>query len=99
MVATPHSQQNPGVMRKGVGQSIDWVLWQANSKESARDAGVIHNSLDLTQTSPRNFCIDMEKPKDVATRGARTSIHLCCPATLAYDKLIAKALREIGCAV
>jgi hypothetical protein len=29
-------------------------------------------------------------------RGARTSIHLCCPATLAYDKLIAKALREIG---
>jgi hypothetical protein len=74
-------------------------LWQANSKKTARDAGVMHNSLDLTQTSPRNFCIGMEKPKDVAMRGARTSIHLCCPATLAYDKLIARALRAIGGAV
>jgi hypothetical protein len=99
VIAAPHSQQNPGVMRKGVRQSIDRVLWQANSKKTAGDLRIIHDSLDLVQTSPRNFCIGMEKPKDVATRGARTSIHLCCPATLAYDKLIAKALREIGCAV
>jgi hypothetical protein len=74
-------------------------LWQANSKKTAGDLWIIHDALNLVQTSPRNFCIDMEKPKDVAMRGARTSIHLCCPATLAYDKLIAKALREIGSAV
>jgi hypothetical protein len=41
----------------------------------------------------------MDKPKDVATRGACTNIHLYCPIPLAYDNLIAKAPRQIGRAV
>jgi hypothetical protein len=86
-------------MRKAIRQPIN-VRWrQANSKESTHDAGVSRNPLDLTQASPRNFCIDVQKPKDVAMRDVRTGIHLRCATGLAHDKLIAKALRKIGRAV
>jgi hypothetical protein len=99
VIATPHSQQNPGIMRKTIRQSINVRSRQANSKESACSPGVIHDSLDLTQTFPRNFGIDMEKPENVTMRGASTNIHLYCPIAFAYDKLIAKAHRKISRAV
>lgn len=99
VIATPHSQQNPGIMRKTIRQSINVRSRQANSKKTACSPGVVHDSLDLTQTSPRNFGIDMEKPENVTMRGASTNIHLYCPIAFAYDKLIAKARRKISRAV
>jgi hypothetical protein len=86
-------------MREAVRQSINGGLRKANSEKTACDIRIIHDSLNLFQTAPWNFGIDVDEPENVATRGARTSVHLCCPATLAYDKLIAKALRAIGGAV
>src|SRR6266545_6268596 len=86
-------------MREVVRQSIDEGLRQANSKKTACDIRIIHDALDLFQTAPRNFGIDVYKPENVAVRGARTSIHLYRPIALAYDKLIAKARRKISRAV
>ncbi len=83
MVATPHSQQNPGVMRKGVRQSINTGSRQANSKVTASDLRIIQGALDLIQASRRNFGINMDEPKDVAAGGVCTSIHLCCSIALA----------------
>jgi hypothetical protein len=99
MVATPHSQQDPGIMRKAVRQSINGASRQTNSKKTSRDLRVIHDLLDLVQTSPRNFGIDMDGPKDVAVRGTRANIHLYRSIALAYDNLIAKAGREISRAI
>lgn len=86
-------------MRKAVSQPINRAPRQANSEITASDARIIHDSLDLIQTSPWNFGINMDKPKDVAVRSPRTSIHLYRPTTLAYDKLIAEAPSEVGRAV
>ena len=69
MVPTPHSQHDPGIMRKAVRQSINEASRQTNSEKTSRDLWVIHDLLDLVQTSPRNFSIDMDKPKDVAACG------------------------------
>jgi hypothetical protein len=99
VIATPHSQQKPGVMRKTVSQSIDWVSRQTNSEKTARDLRIIHDVLNLVQTAPWNFGINVNKPKDVAVRGPCTSVHLSRPITLAYDKLITKTAREINCAI
>jgi hypothetical protein len=43
--------------------------------------------------------IDVHKPKDVAARSTATGIHLYCSIALGYDKLIAKAPREISRAI
>jgi hypothetical protein len=99
MVAAPHSQQNPGVMRKAVSQSINRASWQANSKVTARDFWIIHDALDLIQTFPRNFGIHMNKPKNVTVRDAAASVHLYRPIALACDKLIIKAVRKINGAI
>jgi hypothetical protein len=74
-------------------------LWQANSKKTACDFRIMHDALDFLQTTPRNFRIDMDKPKGVAVRGACSGIHLNRPTRLAYAKLIAKAGREISSAI
>jgi len=86
-------------MREAVRQSINVGWRELNSKETACDIWIIHDALDLLQTAPRNFGIDVDEPENVATRGARTGVHLCRSAGLAYDKLIAKALRVIAGAV
>jgi hypothetical protein len=86
-------------MREAVRQSINGGLRQANSKKTACDIWVIHDALDFFQTAAWNFGINMYKPKDLAVCGARTSVHLYRPTGLAYDNLIAKALREISRAV
>ena len=72
---------------------------QAYSKKATRDLRVIHDLLDLVQTAPRNFGVDMDKPKDVTMRGTRADIHLYRSIALAYDNLIAKAGCEINRAI
>jgi hypothetical protein len=99
MVAAPHSQQDPGVMRENVGEPINPVARQANSKETACDFRIVHDALDLIQTTPRNFGIDVQKPKNVAVCDVAANVHLCCSIAFAYDKLIATASREIGGAI
>ena len=86
-------------MRKAVRKSINGTSRQTNSKKTSRDLRVIHDLLDLVQTTGRNFGVDMDKPKDVAVCGTCASIHLYRPVTLAYDKLITKTPREIARAI
>src|SRR2546423_9697206 len=99
MVTTSHSQQDPGIMRKAVRQSINGASRQTNSKKTSRDLRLIHDLLDLVQTSPRNFSIDMDKPKNVAMCGTCPSIHLHGPIGFTPDELIAKAHTEISCVI
>jgi len=96
MIAAPHPQQDPGVMREAVGQSIDWVSREPNSKVTATYLRIDQDTLDLIQTTPRNFSIDMDKPQDVAVCGVCASIHLYRPIALAHDNVITKAAREIS---
>jgi hypothetical protein len=86
-------------MREAVRQSINGGSRQTNSEKTACDIRIIHDALDLLQTAPWNFGIDVDEPENVAARGPRTSVHLFRSTRLAYDKLIAKALREIAGAV
>jgi hypothetical protein len=99
MVTTPHSQQDPGVMRKSVGQSINRASRQANSKITTSDIGIIQYARDFIQTSVRNFGIDMHEPEHFATRSTCTDIHLRRPIRFAPDELIAKARTEISCVI
>jgi hypothetical protein len=99
MVATAHSQQDPGVMRKAIRQSVNSVSRQTNSKVTTRDLWITRDSLNLIQTFPWNFGINMQKPKDIAARGAAASVHLYCSITLAHHELIAKTPREISSAI
>jgi len=99
MVTTSHSQQDPGIMRKAVRKSINGASRQTNSKKTSRYLWVIHDLLDLVQTSPRNFGIDMDKPKNVAMCGTCPSIHLHGPIGFTPDELIAKAHTEISCVI
>src|SRR5436309_8917347 len=99
MVADWHLQYDPTVMRKSVGQPIDRASRQANPEITASDPRIIHEALDLSQTSLRDFGIDVDKPKDVTVRGTSGKIHLYRSIALAYDNLIAKAPRQINRAV
>jgi hypothetical protein len=99
VVATSHSQQDPGVMRKTVRQSINPASRQANSKVTASDLWINHDALHLIQTLPGHFGINMQKPKDVALRGTSANVHLCCSTAFAHDNLIAKAPSEISRAI
>jgi hypothetical protein len=99
VVATSHSQRNPGVVRKTIGQPVHQLLWQANSKEPAGDYRIVHNTLDLSQTSRRHFGINMNKPKNVAVGSACTGVHLYRPIWFAYNNVITKSTRAISSAV
>jgi len=70
-------------MREAVRQSINGGLRQANSEKTARNIWIIHDSLDLIQTAPWNFGINVNEPKNVTARDACPSIHLYRPITLA----------------
>src|SRR5437667_11419137 len=76
MVTTSHSQQDPGIMRKAVRQSINGASRHTNPKKTSRDFRVIHDLLDLVQTCPRNFGVDMDKPMNLVVCGTFLSIHL-----------------------
>src|SRR5580704_4791327 len=99
MVATPHSQQDPGVMRKSVGQPINHASRQANSKITTSDIRIIQYARDFFQTPVRNFGIDMHEPEHFATRSSRTHVHLRGPVEFTPDELIAKARTEISCVI
>jgi hypothetical protein len=99
VVATSHPQQNPGVVCKTISPPVNQVLRQANSKKTACDSRIIHDVLDLLQTAPRNFGIDMDKPKGVAVCGARTGIHLYRPIAFTHDKLVARAENKFNRAI
>src|SRR5438094_777684 len=86
-------------MREAVRQSINRASRQANSKKTACDIRIIHDALDLLQTAPWNFGIDVDVPENVATRRARTSIHLYRSTGLAYNNVITKVACEISRAI
>src|SRR5206468_11132819 len=86
-------------MGKAVRKPINQGSWQPNSEVAAGDPPVIQYAGNLIQTSPRYFGIDMDKPKNLAARGARAGIHLHGTTALAPDKLIAKACGEISCVI
>jgi hypothetical protein len=99
VIAASHSQQKACVMRKAIREPINQPLRQANPEETANDIRVIHYAPDLIQTSQWHFNIDMDEPKDVTARSARTGIHLYGPIGLASNKLIAKARGEVDRAI
>jgi len=99
MVATPHSQQDPGVMRKSVGQPINRASREANSKITASDVRIIQYTRDFIQTPMRNFGIDMHEPEHFATRSTCAHVHLHGPIGFTPDELIAKAHTEISCVI
>jgi hypothetical protein len=99
VVTASHSQQKPGVVRKTVGQSIDQVVRQANSEKTACDIRINHHTLDLRQTTPRNFRIDMDKPEDVTVCGACTGIHLYRSTAFTHDELVARIAHKFNRAI
>jgi hypothetical protein len=99
VVATPHSQKDPGVMRKSVGQPINSVSRQANPEVTAGHIRVGQYTSNFIQASLRDFSIDMHEPEHVAMRGACTDIHLHGPIGFTPDELIAKAHTEISCVI
>jgi hypothetical protein len=100
VIPTPHSEQDTCVMRKAIGQSINWVWRQTNTEKAADGSWVIQHSGNFIQTFLRYFCIDVHEPKYVAPRAACAQIHLHGPMGLARHKLIArvpgKLRRSIG---
>jgi len=96
VIAASHSQKSAGVMSKAVRKSINQASRQANSEVTANDLWVIHDALNLIQTSLRDFSIYVHEPKDVAASSARAGIHLHGPIGFASNKLIAKARGEIN---
>ncbi len=86
-------------MSKAVRESINQVSWQANPKESTSDAGIIHDARDLIQTLQWQSSVDMDKPKDVSARSARTDIHLPTTTAIALNKVITKSGSEPICAI
>src|SRR5437667_4047747 len=99
VVPASDSRHNSGVTRKTVRQPIDVGSRQAYPEITSRDPRIVHEALDLSQTSVRDCGVDMDKPKDVTMRGTRADIHLYRSIALAYDNLIAKAGREISRAI
>jgi hypothetical protein len=99
MVTAAHSQQYPGIVRKAVGESVNPVSRETDSKKTARDFRIVHDTLDLIQTTPWNFGIDMDKPKDVAMCSTCSGIHLYGPVTSAYNKLITKIPGKVNSAI
>jgi len=90
MIAASHSQQDPCVMTKAVRQSINQTSRQANSEVTANHIRITHHAPNLIQTSPGNFGIDMDKPKDFPAGSACAGIHLHGATSLAFNELIAK---------
>jgi hypothetical protein len=99
MVSTTHSQENPGIMGETVGESINPVSRQPDSKKTAYDLRISHDTLDLIQTTPWDFGINMDEPEDVAVCGMCPGIHLYRPITAAHDKLITKGAGKISSAI
>jgi hypothetical protein len=99
VIAASHPQENACVMSKAVRKSINQAARQANSEVTTNDLRVIHDAVNLIQTSLRDFSVHMHEPKHVAAGSARAGIHLHGSIGLASNKLIAKARGEINRAI
>jgi len=86
-------------MSKAVRKSINQASRQANSEVTTNDFWVIHDTLDLIQTSLRDFSVHVHEPKHVAAGSTRAGIHLQGPIGFASNELIAKARGEINRAI
>jgi hypothetical protein len=99
VIATSHPKGDPSVMRKAIRKSINQAARQANSKVTANNIWIVHDAPHLTEASPRDFSVNMDKPKDLLTRGACAGVHLHGTTALALDKLITKSGGEPICAI
>jgi hypothetical protein len=86
-------------VRKAVRQSIDEASRQANPEVATDNIRVMQYARNFIQTSPRDFGIHMDKPKNFAVRSTRPRIHLYGPTRCALNKLIAKGRGESSCAI
>ena len=86
-------------MSKAVRKSINQASRQADSEVTANDLWVVHDAVNLIQTSLRDFSVHMHEPKHVAAGSACAGIHLHGPIGLASNELIAKARGEINRAI
>jgi hypothetical protein len=96
MIAASHAEQKPRVMRKAVRQSVYGRRGrQADPKETATNFWIAHDTPNLIQRFQRNFGVCMQKPENISSCGAGSSIHLLRTAALAAsDNLIAEASRQ-----
>jgi hypothetical protein len=105
MIAASHPEQESGVMRETVRQSVNNTPRQADSKETATDFGIAQYAANLIQTSRWNLGVCMQEPENIATGRAGPGVHLCRTATFAApNQLIAephrKPIRAVGaCAI
>jgi hypothetical protein len=96
MIAASHAEQKPRVMRKAVRQSVYGRRGrQADPKETPTNFWIAHYTPNLIQRFQRNFGVCMQKPENISSCGAGSSIHLLRTAALtASDNLIAEASRQ-----
>jgi hypothetical protein len=99
VIAASHSHKDAGVMSKAVRKSINQAARQADSEVTANNLRVIHDALNLIQTSLRDFSVHVHEPKHVAAGSARAGIHLHGSIGFASNKLIAKARGKINRAI
>ena len=91
VIAAAHPQQNPGVMRKLVGQPVDEARSrQTNSEKPADDFRFGKAKADLVETMRRHLYIDMNKPEHVAARRRRPCVHLSGTTCTCPDQTVAK---------
>ncbi len=96
VITAPHSEQDTCVMRKAVCQAINRrVRRQADSEKTAGHTRIDHNASDFIKTSPRHFCIRMEKPEKIAARRGGTGVHLDGSPMFTQDHLVTEARGEI----
>jgi len=99
VIAASHSKQNPCIMSKAVGKSINQASWEANSEVTPSEIRIIHDMRNLVQTSLWDFRIGMHKPKQVAAGGARPGVHLPGTTAIALDQPITKSGGEPICSI
>ena len=95
MIAASHPEEEPGVMRKAVGKSINKRSRQANPKVTATHCWIAQYAVNLVQARAWHFSVDVQEPENVAACRTSPSVHLCRSAAFASpDKLIAKAFAQ-----
>jgi hypothetical protein len=99
VIAASHPKQNPRIMSKVVGESVNYALWEANSEVTANEIRIIHDAPNLIQTPTRNFGIDMNKPKDITVGDTRAGVNLPGTTAIALDQLITKSGGEPICPI
>jgi len=96
VIAAPHPEQKPRVMRKDIRQSVyDRRGRQADPEETATDFWIAHHARNLIQRFQRYFGVCMQKPEDFAARCLGSDVHLPGTAARAAPyNVIAEAFRQ-----